>query len=111
MQPPPQVYFIGSAIFHYLGPAFAVLLFTRIEPLGVAWLRIVTAALVFAVWRRPWRAWAQLSRDQRLVLVAMGIVLGLMNAVFYLAIDRLPLGTVGAIEFAGPVLLATAGVR
>ncbi len=24
--------------------------------LGVAWLRIVSAALVFAVWRRPWRA-------------------------------------------------------
>src|SRR4051794_41815693 len=52
---PPQAYFVGSAIFHYLGPAFAVLLFARVAPLGVAWLRILTAALVFAAWRRPWR--------------------------------------------------------
>ena len=50
---PPQLYFIVSAFFHYLGPAFAVLLFARVEPLGVAWLRIATAAIVFALWRRP----------------------------------------------------------
>ena len=43
---PPSGYFVGSAVFHYLGPAFAVLLFTRVEPLGVAWLRIVSAALI-----------------------------------------------------------------
>ncbi len=48
-----------SAVFHYLGPAFAVLLFARVEVLGVAWLRIASAALVFALWRRPWRAFAR----------------------------------------------------
>ena len=52
---PPQLYFLVSAVFHYLGPAFAVLLFAALAPLGVAWLRIVSAAVVFAVWRRPWR--------------------------------------------------------
>jgi inner membrane transporter RhtA len=46
---PPHVYFVGSAIFHYLGPSFAVLLFARVDVLGVAWLRIASAALVFAV--------------------------------------------------------------
>ncbi|MDX6688661.1 MAG: inner rane transporter RhtA, partial [Solirubrobacteraceae bacterium] len=45
---PPHAYFVVSAVFHYLGPAFAVLLFARVEPLGVAWLRIVAAAIVFA---------------------------------------------------------------
>ena len=50
---PPSAYFVGSAVFHYLGPSFAVLLFARVEPLGVAWLRIVSAAVIFAVWRRP----------------------------------------------------------
>ena len=40
---PPQLYFVTSAIFHYLGPAFAVLLFAAIAPLGVAWLRIASA--------------------------------------------------------------------
>ena len=37
-EPPPEAYFVGSAIFHYLGLAFAVLLFARVEPAGVAWL-------------------------------------------------------------------------
>ena len=52
---PPHLYFVVSAVFHYLGPAFAVLLFARIDVLGVAWLRIASAALIFALWRRPWR--------------------------------------------------------
>jgi inner membrane transporter RhtA len=34
-----------------------------------------------------------------------------MNACFYLAISRLPLGTVGAIEFLGPIALAALGAR
>src|SRR5919112_366537 len=52
---PPHVYFVGSAVFHYLGPAFAVLLFARVDALGVAWLRIASAGLVFALWRRARR--------------------------------------------------------
>ena len=43
---PPHAYFVGSAIFHYLGPAFAVLLFARVDVLGIAWLRIASAAVV-----------------------------------------------------------------
>jgi inner membrane transporter RhtA len=92
-----------SAVFHYLGPAFAVLLFARLDVLGVAWLRIATAALVFAVWRRP----RTLSRRS----AALGAVLALMNVTFYLAIARLPLSTVGAIEFLGVIVLAAVGVR
>ena len=42
---PPHVYFVGSAVFHYFGPAFAVLLFAHVAPLGVAWLRIATRLL------------------------------------------------------------------
>ena len=102
-RPPPHVYFLVSAVFHYLGPAFAVLLFARVDVLGVAWLRVVSAAVVFAVWRRPWRV----SR----LLVAWGCVLAAMNCCFYLAIDRLPLGTVAAIEFLPVVLLAAIGAR
>jgi inner membrane transporter RhtA len=108
---PPSAYFVTSAVFHYLGPAFAVLLFARIDVLGVAWLRCASAALVFAAWRRPWRVWAASSWRQRRLLLALGAVLGLMNSSFYLALDRLPLGTVGAIEFVGPVLLAALGLR
>jgi inner membrane transporter RhtA len=102
---PPESFFVGSAVFHYLGPAFAVLLFALVEPLGVAWLRIVSAAAVFALWRRPWRDLA--SRT----VVAMGVVLAVMNACFYLSIDRLPLGTVAAIEFLPVIALAAVGMR
>jgi inner membrane transporter RhtA len=108
---PPAAYFVGSAVFHYLGPAFAVLLFVRVEPLGVAWLRIASAAVIFAAWRRPWRGLAALDRQGRRTLLAMGIVLALMNACFYVAIDHLPLGTVAAIEFLPVIGLAALGVR
>ena len=103
---PPATYFVGSAVFHYLGPAFAVLLFALVEPLGVAWLRIAGAALVFALWRRPWR-----SRPWGTEVVAMGAVLAVMNVCFYVAIDRLPLGTVAAIEFLPVIALAALGAR
>src|SRR6188472_3110327 len=65
---PPHLYFVVSAVFHYLGPAFAVLLFARVGVLGVAWLRIASAALIFAVWRRPWLTFAALDRAGRRLL-------------------------------------------
>jgi inner membrane transporter RhtA len=108
---PPHLYFVVSAVFHYLGPAFAVLLFARVDVLGVAWLRIASAALIFALWRRPWRAFARLDRDGKRLLLAWGTVLAVMNACFYTAIDRLPLATVAAIEFLPVVLLAAVGAR
>jgi inner membrane transporter RhtA len=108
---PPHVYFVGSAIFHYLGPAFAVLLFARVSPLGVAWLRIASAAVIFAAWRRPWRTLASLDRATRGLVLAFGGVLAVMNACFYVAIDRLPLGTVAAIEFLPVIALAAIGAR
>jgi inner membrane transporter RhtA len=108
---PPHVFFFISAIFHYLGPAFAVLLFAHVAVLGVMWLRIASAAVVFAIWRRPWRLFASMPPAQRWLLLALGVVLGLMNSCFYEAITRLPLGTVAAIEFIGPVMLAAAGAR
>ncbi|MBL7257871.1 EamA family transporter [Paractinoplanes lichenicola] len=102
---PPYLYFVVSAVFHYLGPALAVLLFARIDALGVAWLRIATAAVVLVAWRRPWHL--RVTR----VLVAWAVVLAAMNSVFYLAIDRLPLGTVAAIEFLPVVVLAAFAAR
>jgi inner membrane transporter RhtA len=108
---PPHAYFVGSAVFHYLGPAFAVLLFARVDVLGVAWLRIASAAVIFAVWRRPWRTWRQVNSQTRRLLLAWGAVLAVMNSCFYLAIDRLPLGTVAAIEFLPVIVLAAVAAR
>lgn len=106
---PPHLYFVISAIFHYLGPSFAVLLFARVPALGVAWLRIASAAVIFASWRRPWTAFSALDRDGRRLLLGWGVVLAVMNACFYEAIGRLPLGTVAAIEFLPVIALAALG--
>jgi inner membrane transporter RhtA len=110
-EPAPHVYFVVSAVFHYLGPSFAVLLFARVAVLGVAWLRIAAAGLVFALWRRPWRAFRRARPDTRATIVAWGAVLAVMNCCFYEAIDRLPLGTVAAIEFLPVIVLAAIGAR
>jgi inner membrane transporter RhtA len=105
-RPPPHVYFMVSAVFHYLGPSFAVLLFARVSVLGVAWLRIASAALIFALWRRPGRA----ILTNPLVL-GWAATLAAMNCCFYEAIHRLPLGTVAAIEFLPVIALAALGAR
>lgn len=107
----PYLYFLISATFHYVGPAFATLLFAAVAPLGVAWLRIASAAILFAVWRRPWRKLSGMARREWLLIAGLGATLAAMNACFYLAIARLPLATVGAIEFIGPIAVAASGIR
>jgi inner membrane transporter RhtA len=108
---PPSSFFLVSAVFHYLGPSLAVLLFLRVPVPGMAWLRITSAAVVFALWRRPWRLVPRLARAQRSRLIQLGVVLAAMNSLFYLALARLPLSTVGAVEFLGTVLLAASAAR
>src|SRR6516165_1164915 len=77
---PPTSFFLTSAVFHYLGPSLAALLFVHVAALGVAWLRIASAALVFALWRRPWRLARRLSRPDRWTLLGLGVVLAVMNS-------------------------------
>ena len=72
---------------------------------------IASAAAIFALWRRPWRAFARLDRRGRRIAHRLGIVLAFMNCCFYISIARLPLGTVAAIEFLPVILLAAAAAR
>src|SRR5207244_13028965 len=76
---PPEAFFICSALFHYLGPAFAVLLFARVDVLGVAWLRVASAATVFAVWKRPWRLFGDVGVGERWIVVACGVALAIIT--------------------------------
>lgn len=108
---PPQVWFGVSAIFHYIGPSFAVLLFPAVGVLGVAWLRIASAAVVFAPVTRPWRTLFRADQRARWLLFALGACLALMNCCFYLALARLPISLVAAIEFVGSIALALFGLR
>ncbi|GLS28802.1 membrane protein [Mesorhizobium albiziae] len=108
---PPHAWFAVSAVFHYLGPAFAVLLFPHVGVLGVAWLRIASAAAIFAPVTRPWRTLARADRHTRRLLLAFGVCLAAMNCSFYLALDRLPISLVAAIEFVGTIGVALYGLR
>ncbi|MBY4130596.1 EamA family transporter [Rhodococcus fascians] len=99
----------------YVGAAIGVFLFDTVDPAAVAWLRGFGAALVLVIWRRPWRHRAGAGGTwsvRRLCTAAAfgGATIG-MNAMFYEAIARLPLGAAVAIEFLGPVAVAAAGSR
>src|SRR6266705_2608794 len=121
---PPHVFFFVSAIFHYLGPAFAVLLFSSVPVLGVAWFRIASAAVVFAVWRRPWRIFVKLPWEKRRTLLALGVVLGhriaqdggaagidrLGAAMLIALVTITPIGLSGALPAMTRPLLLLAGV-
>jgi inner membrane transporter RhtA len=106
---PAQALFVLGAVSQYVGAALAVLLFASVPAAGVAWLRVVAAAAVLVAWRRPWQTRWTAARLR--LVAAFGIALGLMNLAFYLAIDRLPLGTAVAIEFVGPIAVAALGSR
>lgn len=108
---PPHAWFGVSAVFHYLGPSFAVLLFPAVGVLGVAWMRIASAAAIFVPWTRPWRSLRAADGRTRLLLAGLGACLAVMNTSFYLALDRLPMSLVAAIEFVGTIGVALYGLR
>lgn len=108
---PPHLWFGVSAVFHYLGPSFAVLLFPAVGVLGIAWMRIASAAAIFALWSNPLKPWRALDARGRWLLVALGASLAVMNSSFYLALERLPMSLVAAIEFVGTIGVALYGLR
>lgn len=107
---PAPLLFVCGALSQYAGAAAAVLLFTSVPAAGVAWLRVVAAAAVLAAWRRPWRR-PRRALSSPWLTIAFGVALACMNLAFYLAIERLPLGTAVSIEFLGPIAVAAAGTR
>jgi inner membrane transporter RhtA len=71
---PAPLVFVAGGCSMYLGAALAVGLFELLTPAGVAWLRMLVAALVLLAWRRPDRS---VWRGRRLILAGcFGLVTG-----------------------------------
>ena len=104
---PPELFFICSATAQYIGAVIAFNLFDRLAPASVAWLRVISAALILLIFSaRRLRAQGKWTKDELVSAASFGIAVAFMNLTFYLAIDRLDLGKGVAIEFIGPICVA-----
>ncbi len=109
MRVPPVLLVLISIASVQLGSSFAKDLFHSAPPQAVAWLRVTSAAVILLLLARP-RLTGRPRRDWLLVLT-YGLVLTGMNLVFYLAIQRIPIGMAVTLEFLGPLSVAVAGSR
>lgn len=91
------------------GAAVSIYLFDDVGVGGTAWLRLSLSAVVLILLVRP-RYWRWPVRDLRTPIL-LGVVSAGMTLSFLAAIDRLPLGTVVAIEFLGPLSVAALNSR
>ena len=92
-----------------VGASLAVLLFPQVGPLGMVMLRLVFSAAILLLIARP-RLRGH-SRPDWTAVALFGLVLALMNALFYLALERLPLGVTVTIEVLGPLVLSIVASR
>ncbi|MCR2762809.1 EamA family transporter [Microbacterium sp. zg.B48] len=92
-----------------VGASLAMLLFPQVGPLGMVMLRLVFSAALLLLIARP--GLRGHSRDGWLAVVGFGVVLAVMNGLFYLALERLPLGVTVTIEVLGPLVLSIVASR
>jgi inner membrane transporter RhtA len=88
------------------GAALVKGLFPVVGVAGATALRLTLASLMLAVVWRPWRL-RPTAPELRMVLI-YGASMGLMNFLFYSALERIPLGVAVAVEFVGPLGVAIA---
>ncbi|MCO8017789.1 DMT family transporter [Brevundimonas diminuta] len=100
----PYLALIGGMVSLSAGTSFAKTLYPMVGPAGTAGLRVGLSAIVLLAVFRPWRS-AFTTNDLR-ALAIYGVVMGLMNLSFYMALNTIPLGVALAIEFMGPLSVA-----
>jgi len=106
---PAPVLVLAAVASVQSGAAIATRLFPEVGPLGTVLLRLVLSALILLCFARPTlrgRARADLAWG-----MAYGVALGGMNATFYEALSRIPLGVAVTFEFVGPLAVAVLGSR
>jgi inner membrane transporter RhtA len=105
--PPPAMVMLGIVSVQ-VGSALAKHLFSAVGSFGTVALRLFFAATVLMLW---WRPSLRMNRRTWMVVLSYGVILGLMNMCFYLALARIPLGIAVTVEFLGPLAVALAGSR
>ncbi len=106
---PPPVLILLAIVSIQLGAVFAIDLFATFGPVGTAFLRLALSAGLLLALSRP-KLDGNLRKHAGLILT-YGLVLATMNACFYMAIARIPLGIAVTIEFIGPLGVAVASSR
>lgn len=100
---------LASLLSQNVGASFAKQLFHTVGAGGMSALRIGLAAALLVLLRRSWRQLP--ARPQLPMLLAYGIMLGLMNVLIYQAFARIPIGIAVAIEVLGPLAVMLSGAR
>lgn len=100
---------IVGSITVEVGAALAVTIFPTTGPLGIVALRLVFAAAILIIAFRP--TFRGRSRADWATVVGFGLVLAAMNVLFYLALERVPLGATVTLEYLGPLILSVVIAR
>jgi len=101
---PPIPAVLLSIISVQCGAAIAKGLFPEIGAAATASLRIGLSAIILLIAFRP--NLGKLNAKQWKYVTLYGLSLGAMNMVFYMAIERIPIGLGVTLEFVGPLVLA-----
>lgn len=91
------------------GSSIAKDLYSHATPLGVAWLRLLFAAVILGAVAHP-KLRGRTASEWRAV-IAYGLAMAAMNASFYMSIQRIPIGMAVTFEFLGPLTVAVLGSR
>lgn len=106
----PPIYAVLLAIISVqCGAAIAKTLFPAIGAAGTASIRIGISAIILLLAYRP--NLKQITPNQWKIVIPYGLSLGAMNLIFYLGIERIPIGLAVTLEFVGPLLVAIIGSR
>ena len=106
---PPVLLVLTATTSVQIGSSLAKGLFAVAPPQVAAWLRILFAAVFLGIVFRP--TLRGRSREQWLSAAGYGVALTGMSAIFYLSIQRIPVGMAVTFEFLGPLTVAAFGSK
>lgn len=100
----PLITLIIAIVSIQFGASVAKGLFPLVGAYGATALRLSIAAIILLIVWRPWRT--RLSKKSYQSIAIYGASLGLMNLLFYISLERIPLGIAVALEFTGPLAVS-----